>query len=168
LRSWDAFEQELRSRVTISGRKTMGFHLHQVEGDSASFRDQNYYGQGGQRTTDYTDLSIRVDRLFGLLSFDWRWSSSRYRSPFDTNRAVKVHKLLRMQNPPTPCLKGVGFLRACLPAALPSRAFLPSCERDARAPSTRDAGNAGVPPAMPTAREKTYPFEPCQGGRRSG
>ncbi|MEN3000518.1 MAG: hypothetical protein ABDI19_01600 [Armatimonadota bacterium] len=84
LRSWDAFEQELRTRVTISGRKTMGFHLHQVEGDAASFRDQNYYGQGGQRTTDYTDLSIRVDRLFGLLSFDWRWSNSRFRNPFDT------------------------------------------------------------------------------------
>ncbi len=84
LRSWDAFEQELRERVTISGRKTMGFHLHQVEGDTASFRDQNYYGQGGQRTTDYTDLSIRVDRLFGLFSFDWRWSNSRFRNPFDS------------------------------------------------------------------------------------
>ena len=57
-------------------------------------------------------------------------------------------------------LKGVGFLRACLPAELPSRAFLPPCERDARAPSTRDAGNAGVSPALPTAREKTYPFKP--------
>ena len=65
-----------------------------------------------------------------------------------------------MQNPPTPCLKGVGFLRACLLAALPSRALLPPCERDARAPSTRCAGNAGVPPAMPTARGKTYPFKP--------
>jgi hypothetical protein len=64
-------------------------------------------------------------------------------------------------------LKGVGFfLRACLLAALPSRAFLPPCERDARAPSTRDAGNAGVPPAMPTAREKTYPFKRC--GRGAG
>ena len=56
-------------------------------------------------------------------------------------------------------------MRACMLAALPSRAFPPPCERDARAPSTRDAGNAGVPPAMPTAREKTYPFErgflPC-------
>jgi len=61
-------------------------------------------------------------------------------------------------------LKGVGFLRACLLAALPSRAFLPSCERDARVPSTRDAGNAGVPPAMPTAREKTYPFETLRRG----
>jgi hypothetical protein len=65
-----------------------------------------------------------------------------------------------VQNPPTPCLKGVGFLRACLLAALPSRALLPPCERDARAPSTRCAGNAGVPPAMPTARGKTYPFKP--------
>ena len=70
-----------------------------------------------------------------------------------------------MQNPPTPCLKGVGFLRACLLAALPSRAFLPPCERDARAPSTRCAGNAGVPPAMPIAREKTYPFKGV--GRRA-
>ena len=52
-----------------------------------------------------------------------------------------------------------GILRACLLAELPSRAFLLSCERDARAPGTRCAGNAGVPPAMPTAREKTYPFE---------
>ena len=58
-------------------------------------------------------------------------------------------------------LKGVGFLRACLLTALPSRAFLPPCKRDARAPSTRDAGNAGVPPAVPTAREKTYPSKPA-------
>jgi hypothetical protein len=61
-------------------------------------------------------------------------------------------------------LKGVGFLRACMLTALPSRAFLPPCERDARAPSTRDAENAGVPPAMPTAREKTYPFETSRRG----
>jgi hypothetical protein len=54
-------------------------------------------------------------------------------------------------------LKGVGFLQACLLAALPSSASLPPCERDARAPSPRCAGNAGVPPATPTAREKTYP-----------
>ena len=56
-------------------------------------------------------------------------------------------------------------MRACLLAALPNRAFLLSCERDARAPSTRDAGNAGVPPALPTAREKTYPFKNPPRGR---
>ena len=52
-------------------------------------------------------------------------------------------------------------MQACPLAALPSRAFLPPCERDARIPSTRGAGNAGVPPALPTAREKTYPFKPA-------
>jgi hypothetical protein len=69
-----------------------------------------------------------------------------------------------LQLPPS-CrfLKGVGFLRACLLAELPSRVFLLPCERDARVPSTRCAGNAGVPPAMLTAREKTYPFK---GGHR--
>jgi hypothetical protein len=61
-------------------------------------------------------------------------------------------------------LKGVGFLLVCLPVGLPSEAFLLPCGRDARAPSTRDAGNAGVPPAIPTAREKTYPFKPCGRG----
>ena len=69
---------------------------------------------------------------------------------------------------PTSPLKGVGFLRACLLAEPPNRVFLTPCERDARAPSTRNAGNAGVPPAIPTAREKTYPFKlptsPVDGG----
>ena len=59
---------------------------------------------------------------------------------------------------PSP-LKGVGFLLARLPVEPPSKAFLLPCERDARAPSTRCAGNAGVPPAIPTTREKTYPFK---------
>jgi hypothetical protein len=64
-----------------------------------------------------------------------------------------------------PPLKGVGFLRACLLAEPPNRVFLSPCERDARAPSTRNAGNAGVPPAIPTAREKTYPFKNLPRGR---
>ena len=55
-------------------------------------------------------------------------------------------------------------MRACLLAALPSKGFLPPCERDARAPSTRCAGNAGVPPALPTVREKTYLFKEMGGG----
>ena len=65
--------------------------------------------------------------------------------------------------PPPNLLKGVGFLRACLLAEPPNRVFLSPCERDARAPSTRNAGNAGVPPAIPTAREKTYPFKRPRG-----
>ena len=62
-------------------------------------------------------------------------------------------------------LEGVGFLQARLPVEPPSKAFPLPCERDARAPSTRCAGNAGVPPAIPTTREKTYPSKegapPC-------
>jgi hypothetical protein len=96
-----------------------------------------------------------------------------------TNRASKVHYLppsfrfptLREGNrerraysvPPASRgnlkeLKGVGFLLACLPAKLPSKGLLLPCERDARAPSTRCAGNAGVPPAIPTTREKNLPL----------
>ena len=55
-------------------------------------------------------------------------------------------------------IRGVGFLRACLLAELPSRAFLLSCERDARAPSTRDAGNAGVSPACQPREKKPTPL----------
>jgi hypothetical protein len=55
-------------------------------------------------------------------------------------------------------LKGVGFLLVCLPVKLPSKVFLLPCERDARAPSTRCAENAGVSPAIPTAQEKNLPL----------
>ena len=75
--------------------------------------------------------------------------------------AVGIIPIARAEFTIAPLLKGVGFLLACLPAKLPSKGLLLPCERDARAPSTRDAGNAGVPPAMPTAREKTYPFKPA-------
>lgn len=84
IRSWDDLEREFRETVTISGRKVMGFHLHRVEGDLNSFRDQNYFGQGGQRFTDNTDLFIRVNKFLGFLSLDWRWNNQRYRNPFDT------------------------------------------------------------------------------------
>ena len=79
---------------------------------------------------------------------------------------LQHRRKLRFRTPQSPSpaggrggqLEGVGFLRACLLAALPSRALPPPCGRDARAPSTRNAGNAGVPPAMPTAREKPTPL----------
>ena len=83
LRSWDTLEEEFRRTVTISGRKSVGYHLHAVEGDFAAFRDQNYFGQGGQRVTDNTELTIRVNKFLGFLSFDWRWTNSRFRNPYD-------------------------------------------------------------------------------------
>jgi hypothetical protein len=83
LRSWETLEEEFRRTVTISGHKRIGFHLHDIEGDFAAFRDQNYLGQGGQRVTDNTELTVRVNKFLGFLSFDWRWSNSRFRNPYD-------------------------------------------------------------------------------------
>ncbi len=84
IRSFKDLEEEFRNSVTISGRKIIGFHLHQIEGDRNSFRDQNYFGEGGKRFTDNTDLSIRAHKFLGFLSFDWYWSNNRFRNPFDT------------------------------------------------------------------------------------
>jgi hypothetical protein len=83
LRSWDTLEEEFRRTISISGRKTVGYHLHAIEGDFAAFRDQNYFGQGGRRVTDNTELTIRVNKFLGFLSFDWRWTNSRFRNPYD-------------------------------------------------------------------------------------
>jgi hypothetical protein len=77
LRSWDTLEEEFRRTVTITGRKSIGYHLHDIEGDFTAFRDQNYFGQGGRRVTDNTELTIRVNKFLGFLSFDWRWTNSR-------------------------------------------------------------------------------------------
>ena len=84
LRSWESLQQEIQRTVSISGRKSIGFHLHQVEGDSTAFRDQNYFGQGGQRVTDNTEMTIRVNKFLGFLTFDWRWTNSRFRNPYDS------------------------------------------------------------------------------------
>ncbi|MCX7993723.1 MAG: hypothetical protein N2651_08660 [Fimbriimonadales bacterium] len=83
LRDWESLQQEFQRTVSISGRKSIGFHLHSVEGDFSAFRDQNYFGQGGQRLTDNTELTIRVNKFLGFLSFDWRWTNSRFRNPYD-------------------------------------------------------------------------------------
>ncbi|GIV06087.1 MAG: hypothetical protein KatS3mg016_1662 [Fimbriimonadales bacterium] len=84
LRDWGSLQQEIQRTVTISGRKSVGFHLHQVEGDFTAFRDQNYFGQGGQRVTDNTEMTIRVNKFLGFLTFDWRWTNSRFRNPYDS------------------------------------------------------------------------------------
>ncbi|MFN3690097.1 MAG: hypothetical protein ACK4UU_04135, partial [Fimbriimonadales bacterium] len=84
MRSWESLQQEIQRTVSISGRKSIGFHLHQVEGDFSAFRDQNYFGQGGQRFTDNTEMTIRVNKFLGFLTFDWRWTNSRFRNPYDS------------------------------------------------------------------------------------
>ncbi|MFN3690976.1 MAG: hypothetical protein ACK4UU_08650, partial [Fimbriimonadales bacterium] len=83
LRSWESLQQEIQRTVSISGRKSVGFHLHQIEGDAASFRDQNYFGRGGQRITDNTEMTIRVNKFLGFLTMHWRWTNSRFSNPYD-------------------------------------------------------------------------------------
>lgn len=84
VRSFQDLQNEFRNAVTINGRKIIGFHLHDIEGDRNSFRDQNYFGEGGKRFTDNTELTIRVNKFLGFLSMDWQWSNSRFRNPYDT------------------------------------------------------------------------------------
>ncbi|MFN7162377.1 MAG: hypothetical protein ACK4NB_04890, partial [Fimbriimonadales bacterium] len=83
LRSWESLQQEIQRTVSVSGRKSLGFHLHQIEGDAASFRDQNYFGRGGQRITDNTEMTIRVNKFLGFLTLNWRWTNSRFSNPYD-------------------------------------------------------------------------------------
>ena len=56
---------------------------------------------------------------------------------------------------------------ARLHVELPSKAFLLPDERDARAPSTRCTGNAGVPSAIPTVRKNLPVLEVRMSGRSS-
>lgn len=80
--SLEYFKQEF-SKIEITGSKTIGFHLHQVEGNQQLFGEQNYFGEGGRRVTDYTELSINGKKVFGFLNFDWRWANHRFGNPFD-------------------------------------------------------------------------------------
>jgi hypothetical protein len=113
-----------------------------------------HYGQRPLRHTrvnQYIDFCAfwKLDRLCQAHSV----ACSQY-----TSSRKSRHTPILPQSLPPALLKGVGFLLVCLPVKLPSKAFLLPCERDARAPSTRCAGNAGVSPAIPTAQEKNLPL----------
>jgi hypothetical protein len=80
---WSWLNKNLFDPVSVSGSKRMGYHFHEVSGDRTSFDQQNYFGDGDQAFTDYTDLYIRGEKVLGFLNFETRVTNNRFGTPQD-------------------------------------------------------------------------------------
>ncbi len=81
LRTW--LEEHLFEPIKLSGSKRIGYHLHEVSGDRASFDQQNYFGDGAKSFTDQTDLYVRGEKVLGFINFESRLTNSKFGSPHD-------------------------------------------------------------------------------------
>src|SRR5690242_19217578 len=74
-------DKELFQRITLTGRRVIGFHMQSVEGDQEAFNSLTYYGQGGRRFTDDGQMSIVGQKVSGILNFNMQLSDNRYQDP---------------------------------------------------------------------------------------
>src|SRR5689334_14924818 len=69
--------QKLFDRIQISGSRTLGYHMQDVEGDREAFRSLTYSGRGGSRFTDTGQINIGGRKVFGVLNFDMQLTDDR-------------------------------------------------------------------------------------------
>lgn len=80
--SWQQWvDRQIRQRITLSGFRTLGYHVTRFEGDGEAFELQNYSGFGGRRFTDIGQLSLSGRRVLGLLNFEATILDSRFDDP---------------------------------------------------------------------------------------
>ncbi|MCH8273634.1 MAG: hypothetical protein IH851_02455 [Armatimonadetes bacterium] len=80
----DWLNQYLIQRITVSGRQVYGLHVHRVNGDEQTFRDQYYYRARGGVFTDERDVLIIGRKVLGYLDFEFRLDNNPFRRPRDS------------------------------------------------------------------------------------
>lgn len=74
-------KKEVIDKITVTGRRTLGFHKHQVEGDREAFELLNYYGEGGKTFTDFGYMTFTGDRVMGAIKFRSTVDTNRFKDP---------------------------------------------------------------------------------------
>lgn len=81
-RSLQAFFNEyITNRIDISGRRTLAYRAHSVEGDREAFNTLNYYGQGGDQFSDQGQMNISGRKVFGFVDFNMQVADNRLQDP---------------------------------------------------------------------------------------
>jgi hypothetical protein len=78
-RRW--LENNLLSRVQLTGSRQLGFHLHDVDGDREAFNSLTYFGQGNRRFTDTGNVTVIGSKVLGVLNFQMSFADSRFSDP---------------------------------------------------------------------------------------
>ena len=77
----DWLDKAILKRIQITGRRTLGVHMHSVTGDLEAFNSLNYYGQGASRFTDTGNITLVGDKVLGVLNFNMTLTDSRFNDP---------------------------------------------------------------------------------------
>jgi len=71
-----------RSELKITGQHNLRYHMENVSGSRDSYDNSTYYGRRGMG--GYTDTDVTISgKLFGLVSFETRYTDSLYGMPYD-------------------------------------------------------------------------------------
>lgn len=73
---------QTRSELKITGQHNLRYHMENIAGSRDSYENATYYGRRGMG--GYTDTDVTVTgKLFGLVSFETRYTDSLYGMPYD-------------------------------------------------------------------------------------
>ena len=78
---FDWLDKAILKRIQISGRRTLGVHMHSVTGDREAFDSLNYFGQGASRFTDTGHVTLIGNQVLGVLNFNMTLTDDRFSDP---------------------------------------------------------------------------------------
>lgn len=85
--SW--LKKEIFEKLKVTGRRSLGYHNHSVEGDASAFQLLTNYGYGGKAFTDIGYLDIRGRDILGSLNFDAQLDTNKFANPQDRRFSVE-------------------------------------------------------------------------------
>lgn len=77
--SW--LKKNLVDKISITGKRTLGYHSHSVDGDRETFDTLTYGGYGDQKFTDLGVITITGRGVLGILNFEATLDPSKYADP---------------------------------------------------------------------------------------
>ena len=80
-KSTDWWDQQVWSRITYSGSRTIGYQNFRFQGDQDAFSSLTNYGTGLQHFTDIGSLSLQGSKVFGILDFRASFADNRFSDP---------------------------------------------------------------------------------------
>lgn len=78
---FDWLDKSILKRISVSGRRSLGFHMHSVSGDREAFDTLNYYGQGAKKFTDTGQVTIVGNQVLGFFNFNMTLTDDEYADP---------------------------------------------------------------------------------------
>ncbi|MBI5708524.1 MAG: hypothetical protein HZC36_16185 [Armatimonadetes bacterium] len=86
------FKREILDKIQVSGRRTLGYHQHTVEGDRDAFDLLNYFGEGNKTFTDNGYMTVAGNKVLGSMSFQSTINTNRFKDPQSQDFTLTLDK----------------------------------------------------------------------------